>query len=303
MLDQERATWKSGALLRPIMAVRASSFATTWSFRVAIIRWQLEVSGYGYRRLRVYREIMRLLCAGSEPRPSSRPSLIRWVALQITRSPFSRSVCPPFVALLLAVAACGDSSEAKGTRPAAVRDSAGVRIVESLDPQWSAEARWTIDSVPALLIGVAEGDPEQEFFRLNDARRLSDGRIVAANGGTSELRYFSADGAYLCSSGRQGAGPGEFDRISWLQVIGGDTLIVHSDGGGGRLSVVGPNGAFFRTIPIPRVPGVQFATPMGMLSSRAMLLRSDARMESAWLVEFIATVPCSSSLVSRIRFR
>lgn len=201
--------------------------------------------------------------------------MIQRVAVQITVSPFSGPVRRAFAALLLVVAACGDSTEADGERQAVVRDSAGVHIVHNLDPQWKAEARWTLDPLPVLKIGVEEDDPQRVFFRLTDARRLSDGRIVAANAGSGELRYFSADGAYLCSSGRQGAGPGEFDGLSWLQVVKGDTLIVHSNGGGGRLSVVGPDGVFARTIPIPRVPDVQFATPMAVLSNGGLLLRSE----------------------------
>jgi hypothetical protein len=155
-----------------------------------------------------------------------------------------------------------------------VRDSAAVQIVENRDPLWTADTRWTIDSAPSLTIGVEEGDPQREFFRLIDVRRLSDGRVAALNAGTSELRYFSPEGAYLCTSGREGAGPGEFEQMSWMQLLDEDSLLVYSFGGGGRLSLIGPDGSFVRTLAIPRVPDVQYVQPNGVLSDGALLLRS-----------------------------
>lgn len=180
------------------------------------------------------------------------------------------------VALLLVsvLPACDSPNDANASRRAVVRDSAGVQIVENRDPLWTADSRWTIDTMPALTIGVEEGDPQLEFFRLEDVRRLSDGRIAALNVGTSELRYFSADGAYVCTSGRAGAGPGEFEQASWMQLLDDDSLLVFSFGGGGRLSLIGPDGKFVRTLSIPRAPDVQYARPNGMLSNGSMLLRS-----------------------------
>lgn len=174
----------------------------------------------------------------------------------------------------LAASACDGPGEISATRLAVVRDSAGVQIVENRDPLWTADTRWTIDSAPSLTIGVEEGDPQREFFRLIDVHRLSDGRFAALNAGTSELRYFSPEGAYLCTSGGEGAGPGEFEQMSWMQLLDGDSLLVHSFGGGGRLSLIGPDGSFVRTLTIPRVPDVQYVRPNGVLSDGALVLRS-----------------------------
>ena len=176
--------------------------------------------------------------------------------------------------LVLVLPACGSSNDAIVARPAVVRDSVGVQIVENRDPLWTADTRWTIDSLPTLTIGVEEGDPQFEFFRLADVRRLTDGRIAALNVGTSELRYFSAAGDYVCTSGREGAGPGEFEQASWMQLLDDDSLLVYSSGGGARLSLIGPDGKFVRTLSIPRVPDVQYVQPNGILSNGSMLLRS-----------------------------
>ena len=175
------------------------------------------------------------------------------------------------IALLLASAGCS-ADEADAGRKAVVRDSAGVRIVENRDPVWTSETRWTVDSLPSVTIGVEEGDPQREFFRLTDARRLSDGRIVAANASSNELRYFSGEGDYLCTSGRQGAGPGEFERLAWLQLLPHDTLLVYSADGAGRLSVFSPEGHFVRTLTVPRAGDGRYASPRGMLRSGALLV-------------------------------
>ena len=184
-----------------------------------------------------------------------------------------RTVCAACL-ILFASSACGRDGESTARRAATVRDSADIEIVENYDPVWTEETRWSIDSVPSLTIGVEEGDPMLEFYRLSTVRQLEDGRIVAMNAGTNELRYFSSDGTYMCSSGRRGAGPGDFENMGWLQVLGGDTLIVYSSGGGPRLSLIDPEGVFRRTLSVPRVDDVQFAQPHGFLSKRVLVMRS-----------------------------
>jgi hypothetical protein len=174
---------------------------------------------------------------------------------------------------LCALSACTTNGD--GESPAAtVRDSAGVEIVENRDVGWSEGERWTVDSTPLLTIGIEEGDPQLEFYRLLDVRQLADGRIVAMNAGTNELRYFSPDGAYLCSSGQKGAGPGDFENMGWLQLLGGDTVLVRSQSGADRLSVVGPDGAFVRTISVPRVEDAQFAMPTGLLTRNVLVMQT-----------------------------
>jgi hypothetical protein len=175
------------------------------------------------------------------------------------------------IAILLAGAGCSTNEGAAASK-AVVRDSAGVRIIENRDPVWTSDTRWTVDSLPSVTIGVEEGDPQREFFRLTDARLLSDGRIVAANSSSNELRYFTGEGEYLCTSGRQGAGPGEFEGLGWLQLLPHDTMLVYSYGGGGRLSIIDPDGRFDRTLMIPQVADERFPSPRGLLPNGALLM-------------------------------
>ena len=46
-----------------------------------------------------------------------------------------------------------------------------------------------------------------------DATKLSDGRIVVANGGSDELRIFDRSGTHVGTWGGQGEGPGEFTAL------------------------------------------------------------------------------------------
>src|SRR5687768_17513434 len=74
----------------------------------------------------------------------------------------------------------------------------------------SGQQTWQLSAQPQFTIGVAEGPPEQQLFRVGGAFRFPDGRFVIANGGTQEIRVFDARGRHLSSAGRKGEGPGEF---------------------------------------------------------------------------------------------
>lgn len=97
---------------------------------------------------------------------------------------------PPLhaVAIVLACAgavACGGES---GTEiDVTVRDSAGIRVVSN-GPVPRDRWVWTVTPTPILQIGTLQGAPEYQFFRVADAHRFEDGRIVVANAGTHELR-------------------------------------------------------------------------------------------------------------------
>src|SRR5688572_1324263 len=88
----------------------------------------------------------------------------------------------------------GCENDARSSSRSAVRDSAGVSIVENvLDDRTAACAV----SEPSLTIGVTDGPPEYQFYRTFGARRLSDGRIAVVNQGTQELRFYDASGVFL----------------------------------------------------------------------------------------------------------
>jgi hypothetical protein len=98
-----------------------------------------------------------------------------------------------------------------------------TRFVQSLSAMGPT---WTVAPEPLLDIGVQEGESAYELDRVVGARRLSDGSIVIANAGSGELRLFDSRGRFVRSMGREGAGPGEFRSISWVQVLPLDTILV-----------------------------------------------------------------------------
>lgn len=129
---------------------------------------------------------------------------------------------------ILATCVLFSACDTGGTeRPlSAVRDSAGVRIVEVPGVSADVTPNWRIGVRPSLTIGVVEGRDEYQFSSVRGAVRLSDGRIAVLDGGTRQLRIYAADGSHVSSSGRRGSGPGEFQLPTQLTRLSGDTLLV-----------------------------------------------------------------------------
>lgn len=146
---------------------------------------------------------------------------------------------------LLATAGCGAGDRADAF---AVRDSAGIRIAESAAPAWPEGGGWRVAPEPAVRIGALEGDEAYQLFRVSQALRLADGRIVVVNSGVPDIRYYDADGRHLKTVGREGSGPGEFREISRAYRLTGDSLLVV---GFDRVSVFDAAGEFVRSRPSP----------------------------------------------------
>ena len=112
--------------------------------------------------------------------------------------------------------------------PAAItvsRDSAGITIVENSRPDMSLLDRWHFVEPPTVVLGVDEGTPAQQFSNIVGAARLSDGRIVIADGQSKEVRYFDEGGTHLLTVGGPGQGPGEFRFLMRLDLLPGDTIV------------------------------------------------------------------------------
>ncbi len=152
------------------------------------------------------------------------------------------------LAATLVVAACDEGGAGAGYT---VRDSAGVAIVENTRGSWPEDDAWQVAAEPSVDIGELEGDEPYQLFQVSGAVRLTDGRIVVANGGSKELRYFDARGRYLESAGREGGGPGEFEGVGAPVALGADTIAVY-DWNLRRISLWNPDGAFVRSF------GIQF---------------------------------------------
>ena len=140
--------------------------------------------------------------------------------------------------------------------PFAVRDSAGVEIVENSHALWTDTESWRISPEPDLVIGADASNPNEQLYVVSQVVLL-DTVIVIANNGTSELRVFDRRGRFIRSLGGNGNGPSEFAGLRGLHSCVNDTLVASELR---RLSIFDSHGEFVRTIPlIPELlptPGV-----------------------------------------------
>lgn len=108
--------------------------------------------------------------------------------------------------------------------------------------------QWAVAPAASAVVGGPDEREDYQLFRVTGATRLSDGRIVIANGGTSDLRYYSSDGDHLLTVGGEGDGPGEMRGIMQITALPGDTLLVLSFRPG--LTWFDPSGAYVRSMSI-----------------------------------------------------
>jgi hypothetical protein len=172
-----------------------------------------------------------------------------------TIAPQDRRLHALILLVTTALAAC--SSGTGNSSASAGRDSAGIVIVESTSPSWPDGAGWRLTEEPVLEIGALDGALEYQLFRVFDATRLADGRIVVANSGTHELRFYESDGTYIRTAGRQGAGPGEFQGLMLVESFAGDSLLTY-DWRNRRITVFSPGGEFVRSFTPDALAGTPF---------------------------------------------
>lgn len=140
------------------------------------------------------------------------------------------------VLFLLGVCAC-DGARSQGG------GGAGPPTTEASPPY----AEWSLDSTPAVRIGAVDGPPAYQFSRIAYAARLSEGKIVVVDGGSSELRWFGPHGRFQFRAGGRGEGPGEFLRVVSATVTPQDSVVLY-DSRTQRLTWFGPGGSLSHTL-------------------------------------------------------
>ncbi len=154
--------------------------------------------------------------------------------------------------MLVLPAACEGSEDATPYGlSAVVEDSAGVTIVTNDPPAPDSRLPWHFSEHPPLSIGSVDSGEADQLFRVTDATRLQDGRIVIANTGSNELRVFNTDGSHAGTSGGRGEGPGEFTSFSPTAVAlwPGDSIAAPNPWGT-RLSLFDTDGNHGRDVPL-----------------------------------------------------
>lgn len=151
-----------------------------------------------------------------------------------------------------------------------VRDSAGITVVESVAPAWGEGEGWTVDLTPLVDLAEAGDGPDYEFFLATDATRLSDGSFVVADDSSDEIRIFSPTGEYRKTLGRNGSGPGEFQRLDQVLAPNGDSILAY-DFWGSRVTVFDPEGEMARIVSLD---GSQRSRPLFPLGDNGYVGKS-----------------------------
>jgi hypothetical protein len=119
--------------------------------------------------------------------------------------------------------ASGCTTEQAPNRSAIATDDRVVAVSRvSVGPELP---RWLVGPDPELRMGVLDGDPAYQFFRIVFAATLTNGRIVVADGDARELRFFSGAGELVQRVGGRGQGPGEFEDLTRVFLLPGDSLL------------------------------------------------------------------------------
>ena len=198
--------------------------------------------------------------------------------------------------LLSGVVACGEGDS--GTPLVVERDSAGVRIVEAMRPLWGDSSLWRVDPDPVVDLTLSGTGPAHEFHRAGSMKQRPDGSLMIADGGSREVRVFSATGEFQASFGGEGDGPGEFRRLRGIENAG-DTLLAFGDG---RVTVVAPDLSVVRTFGVDR-----FTTDLHYLDGGAVLpelnrpvLPQDGLTGLAWRPEPLVLFDLRGTLIDSI---
>jgi hypothetical protein len=135
--------------------------------------------------------------------------------------------------LALSIVLVGGCTDGPNYQPhsVTVRDSSGVRIVQSTGP----EAQWKLSRRPIVDFGMDDADP-YIFAQIKSLAVQSTGNIVVVDRSAPHVRLFDAEGSVLATTGSEGDGPGEFRWPGSVVILSHDSVGVMSELNG-RLSV------------------------------------------------------------------
>ena len=115
----------------------------------------------------------------------------------------------------------------------------------------SHEARaQTYRVAPGVRIRAMAADAANKVGDIEAAVQLSGGTYVIADNANNQLHFYSANGRFIRTAGRRGAGPGEFEAVRWLGECSRDSVYAF-DFLQNRISVFALDGTFVRSFSPP----------------------------------------------------
>jgi len=102
--------------------------------------------------------------------------------------------------------------------------------------------RDTAELVPEVTIGMFDGPEEYIFGRIVSLAMGEDGTVYVMDQQVPALRVYNPDGSYRATFGREGGGPGEYQRPDGGLNILSDGRILLRDPANARIQVYSPEG-------------------------------------------------------------
>ena len=114
-------------------------------------------------------------------------------------------------------------------------------------PAWGASARLALE----FTIGQVDGPPEVAFGSVIRAAADAGGGFYLFDQKDTQIRRYDARGAFVSSIGRKGAGPGEYQSVTAMEVTTEGLLFVY-DPASRRITYFQPDGKVRRDVSLAR---------------------------------------------------
>ena len=155
-----------------------------------------------------------------------------------------------FSALILLVSCQQQKAEWKGT----IEEVDGVTVVKNPKEPMYGEDVFSLEE--ELSIGESEGREEYMLSEVGSIAVDDEERIYVSDRKETHIKVFDKNGVYLITIGRKGQGPGEFERISGMQITQQKELLVF-DMRIRRISFFSLDGEFIRLKSIGEIQALE----------------------------------------------
>lgn len=125
----------------------------------------------------------------------------------------------------------------------------GTPIFEYVGVSMEERQGKEIGAVEDLILGADFTRLQEVFYQISGVVPDPSGNIYVLERGNNRVQVFDPEGTYLLTIGRQGEGPGEFNRPFYLALTG-DQLVVRA--ATRRISIWNLDGTHDRDIQLPR---------------------------------------------------
>lgn len=147
----------------------------------------------------------------------------------------------------LSLIACSEDGSGRGPELQVVVDTVG----DTITVRTLTGSAWgdTAHLEPEVSIGMLEGPDE---YLIGSPRSLAvgpDGTIYLLDTQVPVLRFYGPDGTHVRDIGRQGGGPGEYERPDGMATLSDGRVLVR-DPGGARIVVFDPVGEYIEQWPL-----------------------------------------------------